>query len=54
MLPTPVRCVIRPAALRVRVPRHRPGVRPAPPEMDWTRLRRLALAGRRSTPSVNV
>jgi diacylglycerol kinase family enzyme len=54
MLPTPVRCVIRPAALRVRVPRHRPGARPAPPEMDWTRLRRLALAGRRSTPSVDV
>jgi diacylglycerol kinase family enzyme len=41
---TPVRCMIHPAALRVRVPRHRPGV-PAPrPELDWTRLRRLALS----------
>ncbi|MFC4068712.1 diacylglycerol/lipid kinase family protein [Actinoplanes subglobosus] len=43
LLPTPVRCVIRPGALRVRVPRQRPGTRPALPEMDWTRLRRLAL-----------
>ncbi|MFC7528657.1 diacylglycerol/lipid kinase family protein [Actinoplanes sp. GCM10030250] len=42
-MPTPVRCVIRPAALRVRVPRNRPGIRPARPEMDWTRLRHLAL-----------
>lgn len=45
-LPTPVHCVIRPAALRVRVPRHRPGVRPALPEMNWIRLWRLALPGR--------
>jgi diacylglycerol kinase family enzyme len=41
---TPVRCVIRPGALRVRVPRHRPGVRAPRPELDWTRLRRLALS----------
>lgn len=46
ILLTPVRCMIRPAALRVRVPRHRPGVRPPLPEMDWTRLRRLALPSR--------
>jgi diacylglycerol kinase family enzyme len=50
-MPTPVRCEIRPAALRVRVPRHRPGVPPPPPELDWTRLRRLAaLTIRRSSP----
>ncbi|MEU4426593.1 diacylglycerol kinase family protein [Actinoplanes sp. NPDC024001] len=48
LMPTPVRCAIRPGALRVRVPRHRPGVRPARPELDWTRLRRLALTNRRS------
>ncbi|MEU4159080.1 diacylglycerol kinase family protein [Actinoplanes sp. NPDC026670] len=48
LLPTPVRCLIRPGALRVRVPRQRPGNRPALPEMDWTRLRRLALTSRRS------
>ncbi|WP_344299712.1 diacylglycerol/lipid kinase family protein, partial [Paractinoplanes deccanensis] len=43
VLPTPVRCTIRPGALRVRVPRHRPGVPPARPDLDWARLRRLAL-----------
>jgi diacylglycerol kinase family enzyme len=41
-MPTPVRCTIRPGALRVRVPRHRPGVRPARPEVNWARLRHLA------------
>jgi diacylglycerol kinase family enzyme len=43
-MPTPVRCTIRPGALRVRVPRNRPGVPPPRPEVDWTRLRRLALS----------
>jgi len=43
-LPTPVRCSIRPRALRVRVPRHRPGVRAPRPEMDWGRLWRLAFS----------
>jgi diacylglycerol kinase family enzyme len=43
LMPTPVRCTIRPLALRVRVPRNRPGV-PAPgPQLDWARLRRQAL-----------
>jgi diacylglycerol kinase family enzyme len=42
MLPSPVRCTIRPGALRVVVPAGRPGV-PAPvPPLDWSRLRRLA------------
>ncbi len=44
-LPTPVRCTIQPHALRVRLPRHRPGVPRAKPPMDWRRLRRLAWAG---------
>jgi diacylglycerol kinase family enzyme len=44
-MPTPVRCVIRPGALRVRVPRHRPGVRTV---LDWTGLRHLALSTARS------
>ncbi|MDX8141751.1 diacylglycerol kinase family protein [Lentzea sp. BCCO 10_0061] len=44
MMTTPVRCVVRPGALRVRVPRHRPGVPRARPELDWTRLRKLALS----------
>jgi diacylglycerol kinase family enzyme len=43
VLDTPVRCTIRPAALRVRVPRHRPGVPDPKPIMDWKRLRQMAL-----------
>jgi hypothetical protein len=39
MMPTPVRCAIRPRALRVRVPRDRPGVRPATPVLNWPTLR---------------
>ncbi|MEV3909175.1 diacylglycerol/lipid kinase family protein [Streptomyces canus] len=42
-LATPVRCRIRPRALRVRVPRERPGVPRGRPAMDWHRVRRLAL-----------
>ena len=42
LMPAPVRCGIRPGALRVLVPRQRQGV-PAPaPALDWTRLRHLA------------
>ena len=41
-LPTPVTCTISPSALRVWVPRDRPGV-PAPkPPVNWARLRHLA------------
>ena len=45
VLDTPVRCVIQPAALRVRVPRDRPGVPDPKPVMDWNRLRQMALTG---------
>lgn len=41
-LPTPVRCRIAPGALRVRVPRHRPGVPHSAPTMNWRRVRQLA------------
>ena len=42
MLPAPVRCTIQPRALRVVVPRERPGV-PAPKAaLEWPRLRQLA------------
>ncbi|MFE9426912.1 diacylglycerol/lipid kinase family protein [Kitasatospora sp. NPDC006697] len=45
-LPTPVRCRIRPAALRVRVPRHRPGAAAtAPPPVRWRQIVRLAIHG---------
>ncbi|MFE2476992.1 diacylglycerol kinase family protein [Streptomyces sp. NPDC059389] len=43
VLSTPVHCRIASGALRVRVPRHRPGVPRATPPMDWGRVRRLAL-----------
>jgi diacylglycerol kinase family enzyme len=39
---TPVHCAIRPRALRVRVPRDRPGTRPPKPAIDWPTLRQLA------------
>ncbi|MHB1430835.1 MAG: diacylglycerol/lipid kinase family protein [Streptosporangiaceae bacterium] len=45
MMPAPVRCAIRPGALRVVVPRQRPGV-PAPkPPLEWHRLRKLSSFG---------
>jgi diacylglycerol kinase family enzyme len=43
VLDTPVRCTVKPAALRVRVPRNRPGVPDPKPIMDWKRLRHIAL-----------
>jgi diacylglycerol kinase family enzyme len=50
MMATPVRCAIRPRALRVRVPRDRPGIRPPKPPLDWPTLRQLASF--RSAPAV--
>ncbi len=45
LMPTPVRCAIRPGALRVWVPRDRPGAVPPQPPFSWTRLRQLAAPG---------
>ncbi|MER6094788.1 diacylglycerol kinase family protein [Streptomyces sp. NPDC001728] len=42
VLPTPVVCTLRPLALRVLVPRHRPGALDPPPRMDWLRVVQLA------------
>ena len=42
MMATPVRCAIQPRALRVRVPRDRPGIRPPTAALDWHKLRQLA------------
>jgi diacylglycerol kinase family enzyme len=51
-LPAPVHCRIARRALRVRVPRNRPGIPEAPPRLDWRRLRKLAAAvGRTAAPS---
>jgi diacylglycerol kinase family enzyme len=53
-MPTPVECTIRPAVLRVRVPRNRPGVpRPKPP-VNWARLRRLAAPHRWGQPAATT
>ena len=50
-LPVPVRCAIRPGALRVRVPRDRPGVPPPKATISWSRLRRLASWRREPPPA---
>ncbi|MER6122060.1 diacylglycerol kinase family protein [Streptomyces sp. NPDC001795] len=50
-LPAPVRCRVARRALRVRVPRTRPGVPEVQPRLDWRRLRKLAAAvGRTAVP----
>jgi diacylglycerol kinase family enzyme len=43
VLDTPVRCTVQPGALRVRVPRDRPGVPDSKPQVDWKRLWQMAL-----------
>jgi diacylglycerol kinase family enzyme len=50
-LPVPVRCAVRPGALRVWVPRDRPGVPASKPELNWARLRRLAGWGHGRRPA---
>ncbi|MFC7791671.1 diacylglycerol/lipid kinase family protein [Streptomyces cinereoruber] len=42
VLPAPVVCVLRPHALRVLVPRDRPGTTPPRPPLDWRRITELA------------
>lgn len=42
VMPTPVRCTVSPQALRVRVPRDRPGIRRPRRAWDLVRLRELA------------
>jgi diacylglycerol kinase family enzyme len=44
LLDTPVRCTVLPGALRVRVPRNRPGVPEPKPVINWHRLWQMALA----------
>ncbi len=51
VLATPVHCVVRPAALRVRVPRARPGVPGNRHRPAWTDVARLAMSTSRSTVS---
>ncbi|MET7491761.1 diacylglycerol kinase family protein [Streptomyces sp900116325] len=42
-MPTPVVCTLRPGALRVLVPRDRPGVVVPPPSVNWRRIIDLAV-----------
>ncbi|MEU8467307.1 diacylglycerol kinase family protein [Streptomyces sp. NPDC029006] len=49
-LPTPVRCRISPRALRVWVPRHRPGTGPAGQPPGWAAVRRVVSAVGRAAP----
>ena len=51
LMSTPVRCTIEPRALRVLVPRKRPGVPPAQPSLDLVRLRELAWGRRAAAPA---
>jgi diacylglycerol kinase family enzyme len=44
LLDTPVHCTVQPGALRVRVPRNRPGVPEPKPVINWHRLWQIALA----------
>ncbi|MEE1757197.1 diacylglycerol/lipid kinase family protein [Streptomyces sp. SP18CS02] len=46
LLPTPVVCRVVPGALRVYVPRHRPGAPAGRPAADWPRVLRLAVPRR--------
>ncbi|MCT4352039.1 diacylglycerol kinase [Streptomyces sp. Je 1-79] len=45
-LPPPVTCTVRRRALRVRVPRDRPGAPPFSPPLDWRRILTLAFQGK--------
>ncbi len=42
LMPAPVRCLIQPRALRVIVPKNRPGVPTTKPPLEWPQLRQLA------------
>ncbi|MEV6329074.1 diacylglycerol kinase family protein [Streptomyces sp. NPDC051909] len=50
-LPAPVVCTLRPRALRVLVPRDRPGTLPAAPPLSWRRIVVLAFGRRRGRTS---
>ncbi|MFG3151631.1 diacylglycerol/lipid kinase family protein [Streptomyces sp. NPDC048219] len=50
-LSTPVVCTVRPRALRVLLPRDRPGVPPPAPPVDWRRLLALAWGSAADTAS---
>jgi diacylglycerol kinase family enzyme len=53
-VPNPVHCTIRPRALRVRLPRHRPGVPQPLGKIDWKALWGLAFRARSTASTQTV
>ncbi|MFC0051893.1 diacylglycerol/lipid kinase family protein [Streptomyces actinomycinicus] len=53
-MPVPVVCSLRPGALRVLVPRDRPGVPVPAPPVNWRRLLRLAFGRSERTPEGEI
>jgi diacylglycerol kinase family enzyme len=51
-LTTPVHCTVRPGALRVRLPRERPGIRPPRGRLDWATLWGLVVGRSPGAPVV--
>ncbi|HET6394590.1 MAG TPA: diacylglycerol kinase family protein [Blastococcus sp.] len=51
-LSTPVRCTVRPGALRVRLPRDRPGIQPVRGHLNWALLWALAVGRSKPAPPV--
>jgi diacylglycerol kinase family enzyme len=54
LMPTPVTCTVSPGALRVWVPRDRPGVVAPKPPVNWASLRQLAGPGRPQADPIQV
>jgi diacylglycerol kinase family enzyme len=54
LMPTPVTCTVSPGALRVWVPRDRPGVVAPKPPVNWATLRHLAGPGRPRAHRIQV
>ncbi len=54
LMPTPVRCTIEPGALRVVVPRTRPGTQPPRQRFSWRRLWQLAGVRRRTDDRIQL
>jgi diacylglycerol kinase family enzyme len=54
LMSTPVTCTVSPRALRVWVPRDRPGVAAPKPPVNWARLRQLAAPARPQADRIQI
>jgi diacylglycerol kinase family enzyme len=54
LMSTPVTCTVSPGALRVWVPRDRPGVAAPKPPVNWARLRQLAAPARPQADRIQI